>query len=107
MDMGGRARRRTGKARHGSGVNKGRVYSLRCAVVEKSSHVWSHGMVVRQAVAQGCLKLRMCQNANYQLPNGLVKAGRRWGQRHPQGANLGIGNSTGKGLCLGWCKRCT
>ena len=26
---------------------------------------------------------------NYQLPNGPVKAGRRWGQRHPQGANLG------------------
>ena len=24
---------------------------------------------------------------NYQLPNGPVKAGRRWGQRHPQGAN--------------------
>ena len=24
-----------------------------------------------------------------QLPNGPVKAGRRWGQRHPQGANLG------------------
>ena len=23
------------------------------------------------------------------LPNGPVKAGRRWGQRHPQGANLG------------------
>ena len=29
---------------------------------------------------------------NYQLPNGPVKAGRRWGQRHPQGANL---NSNG------------
>ena len=28
-------------------------------------------------------------NTNYQLPNGPVKAGRRWGQRHPQGANLG------------------
>ena len=27
-------------------------------------------------------------NTNYQLPNGPVKAGRRWGQRHPQGANL-------------------
>ena len=26
---------------------------------------------------------------NYQLPNDPVKAGRRWGQRHPQGANLG------------------
>ena len=26
---------------------------------------------------------------NYQLPNGPVKAGRRWGQRHPQGASLG------------------
>ena len=26
---------------------------------------------------------------NYQLPDGPVKAGRRWGQRHPQGANLG------------------
>jgi len=26
---------------------------------------------------------------NYQLPNGPVKAGRRWRQRHPQGANLG------------------
>ena len=26
---------------------------------------------------------------NYQLPNGPVKAERRWGQRHPQGANLG------------------
>jgi len=24
---------------------------------------------------------------NYQLPNGPIKAGRRWGQRHPQGAN--------------------
>ena len=38
----------------------------------------------------------MCTNGaihtiitNYQLPNGPVKAGRRWGQRHPQGANLG------------------
>ena len=28
-------------------------------------------------------------HSNYQLPNGPVKAGRRWGQRHPQGANLG------------------
>ena len=28
-------------------------------------------------------------NTNYQLPNDPVKAGRRWGQRHPQGANLG------------------
>ena len=28
-------------------------------------------------------------NTNYQLPDGPVKAGRRWGQRHPQGANLG------------------
>ena len=28
-------------------------------------------------------------NTNYQLPDGHVKAGRRWGQRHPQGANLG------------------
>ena len=26
---------------------------------------------------------------NYQLPNGPIRAGRRWGQRHPQGANLG------------------
>jgi hypothetical protein len=25
----------------------------------------------------------------YQLPNGLIKVRRRWGQRHPQGANLG------------------
>jgi hypothetical protein len=24
---------------------------------------------------------------NYQLPNGLIKVRRRWGQRHPQGAN--------------------
>ena len=30
-----------------------------------------------------------CQITNYQLPNGPVKAGRRWGQRHPQGANFG------------------
>ena len=30
---------------------------------------------------------RIC--CNYQLPNDPVKAGRRWGQRHPQGANLG------------------
>ena len=29
------------------------------------------------------------KSTNYQLPNGPVKAGRRWGQRHPQGANLG------------------
>ena len=28
-------------------------------------------------------------DTNYQLPNGPVKAERRWGQRHPQGANLG------------------
>jgi hypothetical protein len=26
---------------------------------------------------------------NYQLPNGLIKVRRRWGQRHPQGANSG------------------
>jgi hypothetical protein len=25
----------------------------------------------------------------YRLPNGLIKVRRRWGQRHPQGANLG------------------
>jgi hypothetical protein len=25
----------------------------------------------------------------YQLPNGLIKVRRRWGQRHPQGANSG------------------
>ena len=31
----------------------------------------------------------LLQHTNYQLPNGPVKAGRRWGQRHPQGANLG------------------
>jgi hypothetical protein len=28
-------------------------------------------------------------NTNYQLPNGLIKVRRRWGQRHPQGANSG------------------
>jgi hypothetical protein len=27
--------------------------------------------------------------ANYQLPNGLIKVRRRWGQRHPQAANSG------------------
>jgi hypothetical protein len=27
---------------------------------------------------------------NYQLPNGLIKVRRRWGQRHPQGANPGM-----------------
>jgi hypothetical protein len=26
---------------------------------------------------------------NYQLPNGRIKVRRRWGQRHPQGANSG------------------
>jgi hypothetical protein len=26
---------------------------------------------------------------NHQLPNGLIKVRRRWGQRHPQGANSG------------------
>jgi hypothetical protein len=26
---------------------------------------------------------------NYQLPNGLIKVRRRWGQRHPQGADSG------------------
>jgi hypothetical protein len=26
---------------------------------------------------------------NYQLPNGLITVRRRWGQRHPQGANSG------------------
>jgi hypothetical protein len=25
----------------------------------------------------------------YQLPNSLIKVTRRWGQRHPQGANSG------------------
>ena len=39
-----------------------------------SSNKWTHVMV---------------EYTNYQLPNGPVKAGRRWGQRHPQGANLG------------------
>ena len=28
-------------------------------------------------------------NTNYQIPNGPVKVEHRWGQRHPQGANLG------------------
>ena len=36
----------------------------------------------------GCRTLNFCLFV-YQLPNGPVKAGRRWGQRHPQGANLG------------------
>jgi hypothetical protein len=26
---------------------------------------------------------------HYQLPNGLIKVRRRWGQRHPQGASSG------------------
>ena len=39
---------------------------------------------------EGCPNPRQtCIITNYQLPNGPVKAGRRWGQRHPQGANLG------------------
>ena len=39
--------------------------------------------------ARGIPKQTYPSNTNYQLPNGPVKAGRRWGQRHPQGANLG------------------
>jgi hypothetical protein len=31
----------------------------------------------------------MCGTTNYQLPNGLIKVRRWWGQRHPQGANSG------------------
>ena len=38
---------------------------------------------VKAAAASGLIV------TNYQLPNGPVKAGRRWGQRRPQGANLG------------------
>lgn len=29
------------------------------------------------------------QITDYRLPNGSIKVERRWGQRHPQGANLG------------------
>ena len=31
---------------------------------------------------------------HYHLPNAPVKAGRRWGQRHPQGANFGSQRNT-------------
>ena len=34
-------------------------------------------------------RIRGISITNYQLPNGPIRAGRRWGQRHPQGANLG------------------
>jgi hypothetical protein len=33
--------------------------------------------------------LKQAHYTNYQLPNGLIKVRRRWGQRHPQGANSG------------------
>jgi hypothetical protein len=35
------------------------------------------------------LSLNTRSQFNYQLPNGLIKVRRRWGQRHPQGANSG------------------
>ena len=35
------------------------------------------------------LQLQLQVQLQLQLQNGPVKAGRRWGQRHPQGANLG------------------
>ena len=37
----------------------------------------------------------------YHLPNGPVKAGRRWGQRHPQGANLGSKGIDSRGAKIG------
>jgi hypothetical protein len=36
-----------------------------------------------------CLEPKYIPITNYQLPNGLIKVRRRWGQRHPQGANSG------------------
>jgi len=48
------------------------------------SHIGNNMMFTQAIKNPTCVS-----NTNYQLPNGPVKAGRRWGQRHPQGANLG------------------
>ena len=46
------------------------------------------GFMTLEVLGKG-RRIRSLDDYNYQLPNGPVKAGRRWGQRHPQGANLG------------------
>ena len=43
----------------------------------------------RQGIVSSGSMIALFHPFNYQLPNDPVKAGRRWGQRHPQGANLG------------------
>ena len=48
-------------------------------------HLWC--LCVR--ALDGRFTIGLHGDTNYQLPDGPVKAGRRWGQRHPQGANLG------------------
>ena len=52
----------------------------------KCVEVWTHSQCGPYGTFFGC---RAALITNYQLPDGPVKAGRRWGQRHPQGANLG------------------
>ena len=51
--------------------------------------LWPSNYVVRASLKIGLRMSKSLPITNYQLPNGPVKAGRRWGQRHPQGANLG------------------
>ena len=63
-----------------------------------SSHTLTNGLQSWPESCAAMLHLVHCSmahedgllsNYNYQLPDGPVKAGRRWGQRHPQGASLG------------------
>ena len=61
--------------------------SMECS---RSSRVIFCTQVVFAGRSSGeSLRFMQVAQSNYQLPNGPVKAGRRWGQRHPQGANLG------------------
>ena len=64
---------------HARGSNSGRL-----ACEATCGTTWAYQLQHIDALPVYFLK-----HTNYQLPNGPVKAGRPWGQRHPQGANLG------------------
>ena len=67
------------------GRNGYHVYSP--SRVATPTHLFSFMCLVKDGMLR--TKLQHVRYTNYQLPDGPVEAGRRWGQRHPQGANLG------------------
>jgi hypothetical protein len=64
-------------------LDLGIVSHVRCIYIESEIYLVRNGPTIL------LMPLMSSDSTNYQLPNGLIKVRRRWGQRHPQGANSG------------------